>query len=291
MISQRIVDRVRYAVPFRRRRQAKLALVRLRAVGGAAFSLPDFLIIGAMRAGTSSLFKYLAQHPELYRSQRKEVEYFTNEHARGERWYRAHFAPIWSRKRSYEACPSYLFHPLAPRRASTLLPEAKLIVLLRDPAERAYSHWQHMTRLGFETLPFADAVAAEPTRTRTEAALVADGSLARSKSWERFSYVARGFYAEQIARWRAVYPAEAFHLVQFDDLIADPLQTLDRLCDFLGIARFVPADLRNFSTAGRGGDYGKPRQRGAEEARAIDQLRHVYEDDQRRLSELIGRPG
>ncbi len=287
MISKRFADRARYAVPFRHRRQAKLALVRARSLVGAVFSLPDFLILGAMRAGTSSLFQYLAQHPELYRSQRKEIEYFTYEHVRGERWYRAHFAPLWSAKRSYEACPSYLFHPLAPKRTYALLPNAKLIVLLRAPAERAYSHWQHMTRLGFETLPFADAVKAEPARTHADARRIADGRILQSKAWERFSYVARGFYAEQLARWLEFYPREAFHVVQFDQLISEPQRTLDDLCDFLRVARFVPADLRNFSNIGRDRSYGRPKNRGTAEERVLQALRREYEADQQRLATLL----
>ena len=291
MPSPPLLDRVKHAVPFGRRRQAKLALVKARSVAGDAFSLPSFLILGAMRAGTSSLFKYLAQHPALYRSQRKEVEFFTNEFHRGERWYRAHFAPRWDRRRSFEACPSYLFHPLAPRRARALIPAAKLVVLVREPAARAYSHWQHMTRLGFERLPFAEAIAAESARTHEEGALVAAGTIHRSKAWERYSYVARGFYGQQLARWLDEYPATRCRVIRFDALVADPQRVLDTLCDFLGVERFTPRDLRNFSAIGRSTGYHRPVNKSPEDARALEGLGDIYVEDQRLLARLLDRVG
>src|SRR5947209_1159841 len=137
-------------------------------------ALPDFLIIGAQKAGTTSLYRYLAAHPDIVASTRKEVHFFDINFWRGEWWYRSLFPlrrrlqrrpPLRNRPAiTGEASPYYLFHPFAPERAAQLLPDAKLIVLLRDPVERAWSHYRHEVANGRETMTFPDALAAEPAR-------------------------------------------------------------------------------------------------------------------------------
>src|SRR6266480_7948081 len=140
-----------------------------RAYGRATASLrplPDFLILGAQKAGTTALYAYLRQHPEITGPSWKEVSFFDRHYARGEAWYRGNF-PNSLRARGKlvgEASPSYLFHPLAPERVAGLVPEAKLIALVRNPVDRAYSHYQHEVALGREPLSFEDAVAAEYER-------------------------------------------------------------------------------------------------------------------------------
>src|SRR5436189_26280 len=128
--------------------------------------LPDFLILGAQKAGTTALYAYLRWHPQVTGPSFKEVSFFDRHYARGERWYRAHL-PVRRRAVVGEASPSYLFHPLAPERVARMLPEARLIALLRNPVDRAFSHYQHEVALGREQLSFEDALAgefAEPNR-------------------------------------------------------------------------------------------------------------------------------
>ena len=130
--------------------------------------LPDFLVIGAQKAGTTALYAYLRWHPGITGPSWKEVSFFDRHWWRGEFWYRGQF-PLRSGQRLVgEASPSYLFHPLAPERVRSLVPEAKLIALVRDPVDRAYSHYQHEVALGREPLSFEDALAAEAERTRGE---------------------------------------------------------------------------------------------------------------------------
>ena len=130
--------------------------------------LPDFLILGAQKAGTTALYSYLRKHPSIIGPSWKEVSYFDRHYARGPAWYRGNF-PNKLRTRGAlvgEASPSYLFHPLGPRRVRELVPEARLVALLRDPVDRALSHYNHERALGREPLSFEDALAAEDDRLR-----------------------------------------------------------------------------------------------------------------------------
>src|SRR5919201_3141433 len=153
----------------------------IRAYGHATAPLrplPDFLIIGAQKAGTTALYAYLRWHPGITGPSWKEVSFFDRYYARGEAWYRGNMP---SRPRQWlaerrngrpplvgEASPSYLFHPLAPERVANLLPRARLIAVLRNPVDRAFSHYQHELSLGREHLSFEEALDREDERLRGE---------------------------------------------------------------------------------------------------------------------------
>ncbi|HEV2894458.1 MAG TPA: sulfotransferase, partial [Actinomycetota bacterium] len=141
--------------------------------------LPDYLIIGAQRAGTTSLHRYLIQHPGVRTTLRtKGVHFFDTAYGRGMSWYASRFPTkltAWYVARRHgvelrtgEASPYYLFHPHVPARVAEHLPQVRLIALLRDPVGRAYSHYQHEVARGFETLSFEEAIEAEPARLAGE---------------------------------------------------------------------------------------------------------------------------
>jgi hypothetical protein len=230
--------------------------------------LPDVLILGGQRCGTSSLYKYLGRHPNVVPSLRKEVDYFTFEYWRGEDWYRAHF-PLGMRRSladrrgrpmvTFEATPDYLFDPRAPQRAHELVPEAKLIALLRDPAQRAVSQYHHNRRLDHEPLPLLDALRAEDERLEGELERLEADPRYRALPLRRHSYVQRGLYAEQLERWLHVYPRTQLLAVKFESLIADPVKTLATIQDFVGIPRWEPPEFRNHSYVASGGSsYDRP---------------------------------
>ncbi|GGL07950.1 sulfotransferase family protein [Mangrovihabitans endophyticus] len=195
------------------------------ALPGPLGALPEFLIIGAQRCGTTSLYHYLSAHPDVRAATGKELQYFSLHHRRGLRWYRAHFPVRPPHVRAFEASPYYLFDPDVPARAAAALPQARFVALVRDPVERAYSHYLHARARGFEPLSFADALDAEPDRMRR--------GLRRE-----FSYVARGRYAEQLRRWHAHVGAERVLVVRTQELTAD----YGRILDFLGLRRHTPDD-------------------------------------------------
>ena len=198
--------------------------------------LPDFLIIGAQKAGTTALYAYLREHPQITGPSWKEVSFFDRHYARGEAWYRGNF-PNTLRGRGGlvgEASPSYLFHPLAPERVAELVPEAKLVALVRNPVDRAFSHYQHEVALGREPLSFEDALAAEDERLRGEEERMAADPAYFSHTWWNYTYRARGRYAEQLERWLAVFPRQQLLVMPSEDLLAEPERAHGRVLEFLG---------------------------------------------------------
>jgi hypothetical protein len=247
---------------------------------GEARALPDAVILGAMKSGTTSLHYYLVQHPRVIEPQRKEVHFFDVNFGRGEAWYRAHFGLASEPGLNLDRSPYYLFHPAVPQRLHALLPGARLIVLLRDPVRRAYSHYWHERDKGRERLSFEDAIAAEPERLGADAARLADGSLERSYAHQHYSYLARGRYAEQLERWFMVFPRTQFLVLRFEDLVQDPLATLNTTLGFLGLSPLESVDFEPRNTRGY------PPLAEATAAR----LRAEFEPHNRRLEALLGRP-
>jgi len=243
--------------------------------------LPDFLILGAQKAGTTALYAYLRQHPDVTGPVWKEVSFFDRHWARGDAWYRGNF-PLRVRARRAavgEASPSYLFHPLAPERVRALVPGARLIALLRNPVDRAFSHFQHEVALGREPLSFEDALDREDERM--------DGALERmradpryfSRAWWNHTYVARGRYAEQLERWLASFPREQLLVVLTDDLRDDADATYRRVLDFLGVE---PRSLDAYPPV-----FSRDYEAMAAETRA--RLSADFSEPNRRLAELLGR--
>ena len=252
-----------------------------RAYGSATAGLrplPDFLILGAQKAGTTALYAYLRWHPEITGPSFKEVSFFDRHYAKGERWYRAHM-PVRRRSLVGEASPSYLFHPLAPERVAGMLPGARLIALLRNPVDRAFSHYQHEVALGREPLSFEDAVDREDERMQGELERMLRDPSYFSLAWWNYTYVARGRYAEQLERWFAAFPREQLLVLFTEELSADTAATYRRVLDFLGVtARDLESYPRIFDR-----DYAdmNPGTRA--------RLDKEFEDPNRRLASLLGR--
>src|SRR5947209_14940507 len=182
--------------------------------------LPDFLIIGTQRGGTTSLYHYLQTHPCIAPATIKEVHFFDRRFHKGLAWYRGHF-PTWIEKyyaqrfrcRTFltgEASPSYLFHPHAPGRIAKVLPHVKLIVLLRNPVDRAYSQYYHVVEHSYGTLSFEEAVRDEEERIAKERARVLEDGRYDSYAFRHLSYLSRGIYIDQLQVWMSLFPREQF---------------------------------------------------------------------------------
>lgn len=246
-------DILRRTLSIETRRRMALALVKARQPTSRWRPLPNLLVVGAQRCGTSSLFKYLGAHPKCNASARKEIRYFTEFYEQGSVWYRAHF-PLSQPMRNkaskvfFEATPDYLLDPRVPARAVELLDEFRVIVLVRDPVDRAYSHYWHNRRLGTERLSFEDALAQEPSRIGSylqKGQYLAD--LPTPKSFLRFSYVERGRYATQLERWLQLIEPTRLLVMKSEQLFKNTDQAYQEILQFLSLPEWRPESYRNFS--------------------------------------------
>ncbi len=195
----------------------------------------DCLIIGASKAGTTSLFDTLAAHPAILASCEKEVRYFSNDErfARGAAWYAGRFTGPDTGRVRLEASPAYMTwsEKTAPRmRSHFAAARPRLVVILRDPVTRAYSHYWHRVRLGHEPLPFADAVAREEERLHqhwAELERAGDG---------RFGYMRASRYMSRLQPFLETFDREQFFFLLQEDLRPASFRTtMERLLEFLGV--------------------------------------------------------
>ncbi len=197
-----------------------------RAVAGRpGGTLPNFLVIGAMKSGTSSLAYHLGRHPDIFVSPKKELYFFNDRFDRGLDWYRSQFTEGAGSAVIGEATASYIYDRVALDRMAEIVPEARLLAILRDPVDRAYAHYWHEIGRNREHLPFAAAVAAEPER------------LATLPEGERryLAYLDRGRYRDQLERVRTRFPRERLHVEIFEDLRDRPVEVFGRVAEFLGV--------------------------------------------------------
>lgn len=249
---------------------------------------PDFLIIGAQKAGTTSCFEYLIQHPGVAPPLKKEIHFFDvpERFRRGAGWYRAFFPVLAERHRGStsrritgEASPYYLFHPRVPERVAELFPRVKLLALLRNPADRAYSQYQMWVRAGREPLSFEAAIDAEPERLRgTEEQLLTRDDYC-SPVHRRHSYLARGIYVDQLLRWSRHFSQEQMLVLKAEDLLANPASTVGEVITFLGLP---PVEL---DVSERYNARSYPPLAPATRRRLLE----YFEPHNRRLYDLLGR--
>lgn len=222
-------------------------LVRRAALGWGMLTarwrqLPEVVVVGAQRSGTTTLFRMMAEHPQLARpTLSKGTGYFDDGYRRGPRWYAAHF-PLraglrTTGTRTFECSGYYLFHPLAAERIARDLPDVQVVVMLRDPVARAHSAHRHEHARGFEDLDFAAALAAEDARLRgEEERLVADPD-ATSYAHRHHAYLGRSDYPRQLDRLLAALGPDRVHVVEAERLFADPVGEFDHLQERLGLTR------------------------------------------------------
>ena len=251
--------------------------------------LPNFIILGAAKAGTTALYHYLRQHPEIGMSRIKETNYlalkghpldfqgpgdadyikrFSVTTADG---YRDQFLDCGGKKAVGEASPLYLYHPDAPAAIRATVPEARLIAILRNPVDRAFSAFLHLVRDGRETTrDFAEALRLEPERIAAH--------------WEHiWHYVGMGRYAEQLERYYAMFPREQIKVIVYRDFRTDPVGVMRDIYRFLDVDDAFQADQTTRHNSGL-----PPELRPELHADARDFIRHALAADTARLPALIG---
>ncbi len=240
-----------------------------------------------MRAGTTSLYNFLTRHPLVRPGVMKEVHFFDLNHHRGLDWYRAHF-PLQSgfdrraegrggRALTGEASPYYLFHPLVAERVAADLPGVRLIVILRDPIQRAYSHYWHCIRWGEENLSFEAAIALEPHRLAGQEAKIRADARYISPTYQPFSYLARGEYASQLAHWFDHFPREQILILENKTFYREAAAP-QKLLAFLGLPESGVSPTKRFNQA----EY--PPMNPA----THDRLREYFRPHNARLYEMLG---
>ena len=220
---------------------------------GRTHLLPDFVIIGAARSGTTHLLGQLNAHPNVLDGPAETHFFDTHRYAYGLGWYRLRFPANRARRDAYrqglhpvltgESSPSYLSYPNAPGRLARALPGAKLLVLLRDPATRAASHWAWCLRQCGETRSFREAVEAEIGPPGDTAGI----RIPPDKRVNDPLIVRRGIYQPQLERWRTHFPDNHLMVIESERWFVDPAAVMDEVCDYLELPRRdrLPRVMRN----------------------------------------------
>ncbi len=241
--------------------------------------LPGFFVVGAQKAGTTSLHEWLASQPDVCLPSIKETHFFRDREKfeRGPAWYLDWFEDDEPRALLGEVDPDYLFFEEVPPRIRSLIERPRLVFVFRDPLERAYSHYRMSSRRGLETLAFAAALRAEPQRLAS----------AERGAMIHHSYMARGRYAEQIERYRRVFPDSPMQCIDFQRLV-DPQSgpgLYAELCNFLGIRSMpVAVDRLPASNAGGGSRSGRIRDLIYRPSALKRLARHVVRSERGRLA-------
>jgi len=213
------------------------------ALTGPIRSLPDFIIIGTARSGSTSLYYNICQHPCVLSAAYDELGFFDSNFHLGLNWYRSLFPTIFSKwivkqKKQFaitgEDTPFYIWNPLVAKRILKIIPNIKLIVLFRNPVDRAYSNYHLGVRAGSEKLSFEDAIQMELKKLdKINDEIEQDVD----KYTTPRSYIAKGFYADQLKVWLELFSSEQLMIVSTEDLESNPQKTLDRIYNFLKIPK------------------------------------------------------
>lgn len=195
---------------------------------------PNFIIIGSQKSGTTSLANYINQHPQVLPAIKKEIHFWSREFHRGVDWYLAHFPPIPQSQNflTGEATPNYLVNYKVAEKMFSILPDIKLLVIFRNPVDRAFSQYHHWRRLNWEDRSFEEAINKELEALNTTPKQPQGGR----KYWQLpGNYIGRGVYIEFMQKWMEVFPREQFLILRGEDFYQAPDNTMKQVFDFLGL--------------------------------------------------------
>lgn len=263
--------------------------VRLGALTASVRVQPDFIVIGAQRGGTTSLFRALEQHRQVIRpTLNKGINYFDLNYHCGPSWYAGHFplartvrrrVPEGEPRAVFEASGYYLFHPAAPERIARDLPHVRIVAMLRDPVERAFSAWKHEHARGFDDETFERALVRESERTAGEVDKMLADPRYESHAHRHYSYGARSDYVPQLREYYQRFPAEQIHVMYSESFFAEPEAEFKDLTDFLEVDHI----------SGILFDQHNARRSGAMPEAAREMLTERYRDQADELEALVGR--
>jgi hypothetical protein len=250
--------------------------------------LPNFLVTGTQRGGTTSLFIYLLAHDQVVGPRRaKGVHYFDTNFHESNDWYRSNFplkssidamaAESGTQPAVGEGAPYYMFNPAIPGRIHALMPDCRILMVLREPLDRAMSHHNHEVKRGFETLSMTDAFDAEEGRLAGEVDKILADPTYISKPHIHHAYLARGQYADQVERYFGLFGRDQVLVLDSANLKSDPKGTVRRATDFLGLKPMSGVDYPLYNQRDR--DPVSPELR--------ERYGHVFEESNARLAKLL----
>jgi len=212
--------------------------------------LPDLIVIGVVRGGTTSLYNYLSQHPCITKSAYDELGFFDDNYHLGLNWYRSMFPTKFTKNRiikkygkfmTYDVTPFYIYNPNAAQRIREVLPQTKIIAVLRNPVDRAYSNYYLGVRSGNEKRTFEDAVISDLNSIQNNRDMPKNNNY-----FEQIiggSYLTRGFYAEHLQMWANKFPKEQLFVISSEELARKTMETLQVVFDFLNLPDYKIKDL------------------------------------------------
>ncbi len=242
---------------------------------------PDFIIIGVQKGGTTSLYNYLIQHPQIAPAAQKEIHYFDLNFDKSPDWYYSQFPQAQSGEQllTGEASPYYIFHPRVAQRIHDLCPKVKIIALLRNPVERAISHYHYYIKIGCESLSLESAIASEPERLKGEIEKILASPTYESYNHRHYTYLSRGIYADQLPAWMQLFPKSQLLILKSEDLYVNPCGTYNSVLKFLGLP---PHELETYEK------YNSNQYPPVSET-VYEQLRAYYRSPNQRLAQLCDR--
>ena len=257
--------------------------------------LPDFYIIGGQKCGTTSLYMYLIDHPEIFSPPVKDIRFFDKYFKKGIDWYKMYF-PLTSKKffvetilkkkfLTYEATERYLDHPHAATRINKITPNAKFIILLRNPIDRAYSHYNMIKNRGDEkfkeSLSFEDAILIEEERLKGKFQKMIDEQEYYSDTYFRNGYLNRGIYVEKLKRWFSMFDKNQFYIIQSEEFLKNSEKIFQEVLEFLEISKWSPKEFVQYKKLGNKRKEMKPETR--------KKLIEFFKPHNEKLYEFLGR--
>ena len=253
--------------------------------------LPDFYIIGGQKCGTTSLFMYLIGHPSIHSTAVKDIRFFDKYFEKGISWYKIFFPftlqKIFSEKiyrRNFLTCDAterYLDHPHAPHRIKEITPNAKFIVLLRNPIDRAYSQFTRVSGTGRDQLTFENAIEKEDERTNTDYKKMLENNMYWGADYFRLSYLSRGIYVDKLKRWMEVFPKERFLIIQSEEFFKDTSRIYKEVLEFLNLPN---QELPEYKQIGKA-KYKQPKMNPETRKKLVE----YFKPHNERLYEFLGR--
>ena len=277
--------------------ERELRAVKLRADEPEIGALPDFVVIGGKKCGTTFLYYLLSQHPLVEPAADKEVHYFNRFFDEGTEWYRRCFpAPRLKNGRrtlTGEGTPEYLSHPLAPKRAADVIPQARLIALLRNPVDRTYSDYQMMVRKGRETRSFEEIIRAKKQRRPNKGDETSERGDGLNLQAARRKYVSKSIYVDLLLRWSEFFPKEQMLVLKSEDFFENPVESLKPVLDFLGLPDWEPETLEPRDEGGKDKFERNKRNKGTYEEgmdpATRERFEEYFEPHNQRLYDYLGR--